>query len=171
MFLLPAKGEQRTFPIERIDTVGKGFTLDTKAAFALPLPHSLWSTSPAVNNWSLLCGESTVHIYHFKRKMSFFSRALSVLWHIKQSECRRLSSLATGSKFPGLWKVCYFDLSIETLLFLLQRRCIVWGFKGAQKENPHFPWQNACCALHVEDWQIWTDRFTLLSLLVTQHGF
>lgn len=72
------------------------------------------STSPAVNNWRLLCGESTVHIHHFEDK---FFQVLSVLCHIKQSSKYAIHKLHGQLQVSSLWKVCYLDLSVEIFLF------------------------------------------------------
>lgn len=77
-------------------TVGGSFTLDSGKTF-----FALLSTSPAVNNWRLLCGERTVHIHHFEDEIF---QVLSVLCHIKQTYSMQFTSRMTSSKFLAFEK-------------------------------------------------------------------
>lgn len=105
-------------------TVGGSFTPDSEKTF-----FTLLSSSPAVNNWRLLCGKWLSISIILKTK--FFRFSLFYAISNNPTACNPQVSWSASSFWP--LKSLLFWLKYWDTSFLLQRRCIFWGFKEAKK--------------------------------------
>lgn len=105
-------------------TVGGSFTPDSGKTFFTWL-----STSPAVNNWRLLCGKGLSISIILKTK--FFRFSLFYAVSNNPTICNSLVAWPASSFWP--LKSLLFWLKYWDTSFLLQRRCIFWGFKEAKR--------------------------------------